>query len=689
MKSRPLFRTLILAFALLFTSFTLVKAQPPLPSGFYGTAQVNGENVPEGTIVGAWIDGVQYATTDTIMYEGFSVYSFDVPGDDPATSGLIEGGVAGDTIVFKIGDIEALQTGTWSSGSNVNLDLSTQAVTVTANPQTKEYGNADPELTYTYAPDDPPITFSGSLSRDAGEDVGTYAINVGTLAADGYAIQFVSDDLTITEKTIDVTADAKSKVYGVTDPALTYQYTPDLATGDSFSGALARVAGDDVGTYPIGQGSLALSSNYILNFTGANLTITVKPITVTSDSKEKVYGAADPELTYQAVPALISGDSFTGALQRVAGENVGYYDILAGTLAIDDGNGGNNYNLTYVANGLTITAKPIVVTADDQIKVVGEPDPPLTYYVTSGSLVSGDVFTGALTREPGTAIGDYAILQGTLAIDDGNSGNNYDLTFYEGTFTITDLPLVTVTANLGQSKVYGEDDPTEFTFTYDPDDPPISFTGSLSRQPGENANTYAITKGTLAAEGYTISFLSANFTITPKPITINPEAKNKTYGDADPAFTYQYTPDLISGDSFEGSLTRDAGEDVGNYAILQGTLDVDDGNSGANYAITFNTADLTIDPRPITITADDQSKLLGQLDPAFTYQITSGSLVFTDAVTGSLIRESGEDPDTYAILQGTLAIDDGNSGNNYNLSFVEGTFTIYEGYYYYLPLIEN
>ena len=124
MKSKPQYLTLILALTLLFASFTSVKAVPPLPSSFYGTVLVNGGNIPEGTIVSAWIDGVQYASMLSEMFEGDSIYYFEVPGDDPTTTEKIEGGVAGDTIVFKVDGVEAPQTGTWASGSNVNLDLS-------------------------------------------------------------------------------------------------------------------------------------------------------------------------------------------------------------------------------------------------------------------------------------------------------------------------------------------------------------------------------------------------------------------------------------------------------------------------------------------------------------------------------------------------------------------------------------
>ncbi|WP_426770467.1 MBG domain-containing protein, partial [Pseudomonas aeruginosa] len=51
--------------------------------------------------------------------------------------------------------------------------------------------------------------------------------------------------------------------------------------------------------------------------------------------KTKVYGDADPSLTYQ-VSGLKNGDSagsiLTGGLNRVAGENVGVYGINQGDL---------------------------------------------------------------------------------------------------------------------------------------------------------------------------------------------------------------------------------------------------------------------------------------------------------------------------------------------------------------------
>ena len=97
-------------------------------------------------------------------------------------------------------------------------------------------------------------------------------------------------------------ADAKTKVYGDADPSLTYQVS-GLKNGDTAgsipTGGLNRAAGENV-VYGINQGDLALNSgNYDLSYQGNNLTITKALLNVIADAKTKVYGDADPSLTYQ------------------------------------------------------------------------------------------------------------------------------------------------------------------------------------------------------------------------------------------------------------------------------------------------------------------------------------------------------------------------------------------------------
>ena len=257
--------------------------------------------------------------------------------------------------------------------------------------------------------------------------------SLGGAAKDNYMLSSVSGaSASITARPITVTADAKSKTYGDGDPALTYSVTGgSLATGDGFSGSLARDAGESVAgnPYPISKGTLTAGTNYDLAFVGASFTINARPITVAADAKSKTYGDADPELTYHLTAgSLVAGDGFAGALARDAGESVagGPYAIKKGTLSV-----GSNYELSFTGASLTVTARPITVTAADRTKVLGAADPALTYSITSGSLVAGDSFSGNLARDPGEAIGSYAIKRGSLA-----AGSNYNLAYAGATLRI-------------------------------------------------------------------------------------------------------------------------------------------------------------------------------------------------------------------------------------------------------------
>ena len=202
-------------------------------------------------------------------------------------------------------------------------------------------------------------------------------------------------------------------------------------------------------------------------------------------------------------------------------------------------------------------------------------------------------------------MGAYAITIGTLS-----AGSNYAITFVSADFTIT-AKSITVTANGGQTKVYGAADPT---FTYTSSDTGAPFTGALSRAAGVNVGAYAITIGTLSAgSNYAITFVPADFTITAKSITVTAnDGQTKVYGAADPTFTYTSSDTSAP---FTGALSRAAGVNVGAYAITIGTL-----SAGSNYAITFVPADFTITAKSITVTANDgQTKVYGAADPTFTY----------------------------------------------------------------------
>ncbi|MDF1513802.1 MAG: hypothetical protein P1S60_08340, partial [Anaerolineae bacterium] len=78
-----------------------VLALPPIPYGPYGTVQINGAWVPDGTMVLAYCSGVEYGSFATQFAAGASRYSMSVLGDDPATP-EVEGCVDGETVTFTV-----------------------------------------------------------------------------------------------------------------------------------------------------------------------------------------------------------------------------------------------------------------------------------------------------------------------------------------------------------------------------------------------------------------------------------------------------------------------------------------------------------------------------------------------------------------------------------------------------------
>jgi len=153
-----------------------------------------------------------------------------------------------------------------------------------------------------------------------------------------------------------VTADAKSRIYGDTNPALTYQVGGSgLVNGDTLSGTLATSAttASNVGTYGITQGSLTGFDQLRAELCERQSHRHPAAITVTADAKSRAYGDANPALTYQVGGSgLVNGDTLSGALATSAttSSDAGVYGITRGSLAAS-----SNYAFAFVGASLTIT----------------------------------------------------------------------------------------------------------------------------------------------------------------------------------------------------------------------------------------------------------------------------------------------------------------------------------------------
>ena len=443
-----------------------------------------------------------------------------------------------------------------------------------------------------------------------------------------------------------------------------------LINGDSLTGALATAAALTTGVGPIAitQGSLAANANYSTTYVGANLTIIPRPLTLTADALSRVYGEANPALTYTVGGSgLINGDALTGALATLATPATG-----VGTAAITQGSltAGANYSTTFTGANLTITPRPILVTADALSRIYGNANPALTYTVGGSGLVNGDALTGALATPatPITGIGIAAITQGSLA-----AGANYSATFTGANLTITPRPITLIADAL--SRIYGNANPA---LTYTVGGSGLvngdALTGALanSATPTTGVGTTAITQGSLAANAnYSATYVGADLTITPRPLILKADALSRVYGEANPALTYTVGGSgLVNGDTMTGALAHSATltTGVGATAITQGSM-----AASANYGVTYVGADLTITPRPIILKADSFVRLFGNANPELTYKISGAGLVNADILTGALSTTATRDTGVgvVPITQGSLA-----ANSNYGVTFADADLTI-------------
>jgi hypothetical protein len=206
----------------------------------------------------------------------------------------------------------------------------------------------------------------------------------------------------------------------------------------------------------------------------------------------------------------------------------------------------------------TPNAIPLTVQADPQTKHYGYPEPQYTYQVTSGALLPGDSFSGALGRAPGELPGQYEINQGTLT-----AGPGYLITFVPDFLTIDKAPL-TVTAQ-SYWKLSSDPDITTFGYSYTgfvlgEDETALSALPACSLPAGTDQTvdgTYPITCSGAAADNYDISYADGALTVktfnnTPGDVTLTPGAVEEnhlagttvgTLGTDDPdpdPFTYSF-----------------------------------------------------------------------------------------------------------------------------------------------------
>lgn len=356
----------------------------------------------------------------------------------------------------------------------------------------------------------------------------------------------------------------------------------------------------------------------------------------------------------------------------------------------------------------TGTAPTLVVVADDMSRVYGDANPTFTWSVNGlgdgesfADVVAGGTPALSTMATAASDVGTYAIsTDGT-----GLSSSKYQLLFQNGTLTVTQAPVTLTVAD--NSRTYGSatlaqansatasglkngHTVADLTLGW-------SYNQDLARGATNGGPTTPIS-ATLGNANYTIASQSTGaLTITKAPLS----------GTLGGAVSRQYGDTLVSQDLAANNVTWTGLRNGDTWGVIRAITTDDDaarsvgaytlamtGATADNYTITVNgTAALTVTQAPLTLTADDASRLFRQDNPAFTVSASNlklgqslGDIVdYTLATTAT----SGSAEGTYPITL-TAALSGNPLAANYSLAGVnDGTLTVLENPDYVVQTLET
>ena len=568
-----------------------------------------------------------------------------------ATGSITNVGSTANTVssaVVKSGttDVSGNYTITKTNGT---LTVNKRTLTVKAEAKSKTYGAGDPGLTYTYSNQVSGQTpkFSGALSRDAGENVGTYEIKQNTLAladnspflANNYTLAYTGANLTI-NKAATATAAAADKTYnGASQTGVTGSY---VSWANSTTGI-------DAGSYT----AIATPDE---NHAWSDGTTAAKSITWTMSAKEVAVTWGTTIFTYNGSaqgPTASAESGVTGEtinVTRTTGTNAGSYTSTASISSVTGGRAkAGNYKLIGATKAFTINRAATATAAAVNKTYNGESQTGVTgNYVSWGGTTAGiDAGSYTATATPNE---NYAWSDGTTAIKSITwtmSAKEVAVTWGTTTTFIYNGVAQGPTAS-AESGVTGE-------------------TINITRTTGTNAGSYtstasisSVTGGRAKAGNYKLIGATKAFTIN-RAATATAAAVNKTYnGESQTGVTGNYV-------SWGGTT---AGIDAGSYTA---TATPDENHAWSDGTTAAKNITWTMSAKEVAVTWETIT---------FTYNGAAQGPTATaeSGVTGETInitRTTGTNAGSYTSTASISSVAGGRAkAENYKLTGAAKAFTI-------------
>lgn len=382
---------------------------------------------------------------------------------------------------------------------------------------------------------------------------------------------------------------------------------------------------------------------------------------------------SDQQITFHTVPAKTYGDAgFAPGAITTAGTPVGYASKNTTVLAVANGQlqvkGAGTADITAshpgddfykpaadVVQTITVNKASLTIKADDQAKVKGQANPPLT--LTYTGFVNGE---DAASLNPLPLVSTTATAASppdTYPITVGGAGSpNYDIEYVPGTLLVTEVAQSqTITFDPLPAKTYGDANfnpgaiaTSGLRVTYTSDNPAVAaiVNGQLQITGTGTAAITALQAGNHAYEA--APDVVRTLVVAPAALTIRADDKNRLFRHPNPALTITYTGFVnnetaaVLSSPVIINTTANESSSVGEYPITV------EGATAANYTITFQHGTLRVDPlmaQTITFT----------IPPVKTY----GNAPFAaggQASSGLEVEYTSSDPSVATVNNGMVTI---------------------------------
>jgi hypothetical protein len=629
-----------------------------------GNGFVYNAAAPTLTVSAAIVGAPSHVYGDTPTGRLSYTISSGLTDSEDNTSNIISGGTAtystalSNTMNAQIYNIKYVNGLTSNfmlvpASTGVTYTVTPAVLTYTANAAARGYGATDPAFGGSisgFKLGQGTSVLSGSpawtTTATASSNVGQYAIDGSGYTSNGnYTFSQASSNataLTIGKASLTVIASNDAKTYNGTTysggAGVTYN---GFVNGEDSTvlGGMVAYGGTSQGARNAGGYSIApsglTSGNYYITYDNGTLTIAKAGLTVTSGNVIKTYDGTQAALgraTAAGGAQLFGSDSLSGGTYAFTNANAGAGNrtVTVSGVTVNDGNGGGNYNVSYVSNttstinpaSLTVEATNVTKTYDGALTAVGTPT------VIAGTLfrnasnggtqdsLSGGSFS---FTDSNAGIGNKTVTTSGIVVNDGNGGGNYALTYANNTTSTINPASLTFAGTIADKAYDGATAATlsGYTLAGLVGGQTLGASTSAAAFSDKNAGVgktvtisgIALANGTGLASNYVVNPTStATGTIDPKLLTVNATVAGRVYdGTTSAALASFGLSGFVGNETVTGVYTgstsfADKNVGTGKAVSITGINLVNGRNGGlaSNYAVP-TTATSTADITPATL----------------------------------------------------------------------------------------